>query len=136
VCSRNQHEINSVVKEIENINNQVNVLGSKCDVRVSSQVNSLVQSAADKFGSESIGILVNNGGVAFDKKLVDTSEEEWDQIMDTNLKGAFLLTKAVLPYMTQKELWKYGKCKFWGRQIWFCRFIILLCKQVWTRGVG
>ena len=124
--SRNQHEINSVVKEIENINNQVNVLGSKCDVCVSSQVNSLVQSAADKFGSESIGILVNNAGVAFDKKLVDTSEEEWDQIMDTNLKGAFLLTKAVLPYMTQKELWNYGKCKFWGRQIWFCRFIILL----------
>lgn len=35
VCSRTQHEINSVVKEIENINNQVNVLGSRCDVRIS-----------------------------------------------------------------------------------------------------
>jgi 3-oxoacyl-[acyl-carrier protein] reductase len=41
VSSRNQHEINSVVKEIENVNNQVNVLGSKCDVRESFQVNSL-----------------------------------------------------------------------------------------------
>ena len=41
VCSRTQHEINSVVKEIENINNQVNVLGSKCYFRKSSQVNSL-----------------------------------------------------------------------------------------------
>ena len=92
VCSRNQHEINSVVKEIENINNQVNVLGSKCDVRESSQVNSLVQSTIDRFGSESIDILVNNAGVAFDKKLVDTSEEEWDQTMDTNLKGAFLIS--------------------------------------------
>lgn len=37
VCSRTEHEINSVVKEIENINNQVNVLGSRCDVRISSQ---------------------------------------------------------------------------------------------------
>ena len=103
VCSRKQHEIDSVVKEIENVNNQVNVLGSKCDVSISSQVNSLVQSAADKFGSETIDILVNNAGVAFDKKLLDTSEDEWDQTIDTNLKGAFLFTKAVLPYMIQRN---------------------------------
>ena len=102
VCSRTQHEIDSVVKEIENVNNQVNVLGSKCDVCVSSQVNSLVQSAADKFGIETIDIRVNNAGIAFDKRLLDTSEEEWDQTIDTNLKGAFLFTKAVLPYMTER----------------------------------
>ncbi|MGH9925262.1 MAG: SDR family NAD(P)-dependent oxidoreductase [Nitrososphaeraceae archaeon] len=46
-------------------------MGLNCDVRVSSQVNPLVQSAVDKFGSETIDILVNNAGVAFDKKLVD-----------------------------------------------------------------
>ena len=39
VCSRTEHEINSVVKEIENINNKVNVLGSKCDACESFQVN-------------------------------------------------------------------------------------------------
>jgi 3-oxoacyl-[acyl-carrier protein] reductase len=44
VCSRTRHEINSVVKKIENISNQVNVLGSKCDVRMSSEINSLIQS--------------------------------------------------------------------------------------------
>jgi NAD(P)-dependent dehydrogenase (short-subunit alcohol dehydrogenase family) len=67
VCSRTQNEIDSVVKEIENVNNsQVNVLGLRCDVSVSSDVNSLVQSAIDKFGSETINILVNNAGVAFD----------------------------------------------------------------------
>lgn len=103
VCSGTQHEINSVVKEIENINNQVNVLGSRCDVRISSQVNSLVQSAADKFGGETRDILVNNAGVTIDKKLLDTSEDEWDQTIDTNLKGAFLLTKAVLPHMIQRN---------------------------------
>jgi 3-oxoacyl-[acyl-carrier protein] reductase len=99
VCSRTQSEIDSVVKEIENVNNQVNIFGLRCDVSVSSHVNSLVQSAVDKFGSETIDILVNNAGVAFDKKLIDTSEDEWDQTIDTNLKGAFLITKAVLPYM-------------------------------------
>ena len=46
---------------------------------------------------------MNNAGVAFDKKLVDTSEEEWDQTMDTNLKGAFLITKSVLPYMIKRK---------------------------------
>ena len=103
VCSRNQYEINSVVKEIENVSKQVNILGSKCDVRESSQVNALVQSAADKFGIDTIDILVNNAGVAFDKKLVDTSEDEWDHTIDTNLKGAFLFTKAVLRYMIQRN---------------------------------
>ncbi|MGA6990851.1 MAG: hypothetical protein WBX81_10575, partial [Nitrososphaeraceae archaeon] len=51
VCSRTQNEIDSVVQEIENVNNnQVTVLGLKCDVSVSSDVNYLVQSAVDKFG--------------------------------------------------------------------------------------
>jgi len=103
VCSRTQSEIDSVVKEIENVNNQINVLGLRCDVSISPHVNSLVQSAVDKFGSETIDILVNNAGVAFDKKLLDTSEEEWDQTIETNLKGAFLITKAVLPYMIQRK---------------------------------
>jgi 3-oxoacyl-[acyl-carrier protein] reductase len=103
VCSRSQHEINSEVSDVENVNNQIDILGLECDVRVSSQVDSLVQSAVDKFGSETIDILVNNAGVAFDKKLLDTSEEEWDQTIDTNLKGAFLFTKAVLPYMIQRN---------------------------------
>ena len=102
VCSRTQSEIDSVVKGIENVNNQVNVLGLGCDVSISSYMNSLVQSAVDKFGSETIDILVNNAGVAFDKKLLDTTEVEWDQTIDTNLKGAFLFTKAVLPYMIQR----------------------------------
>ena len=78
-------------------------MGLRCDVSISSHVNSLVQSAVDKFGSETIDILVNNAGVAFDKKLLDTSEEEWDQTIDVNLKGAFLITKAVLPHMIQRK---------------------------------
>ena len=102
VCSRTESEINSVVKEIKQLNSQVSVLGVKCDVSISSQVDSLVKSA-EKFGSKTIDILVNNAGVAFNKKLIDTSEEEWDQTINTNLKGAFLFTKAVLPYMIARK---------------------------------
>lgn len=113
VCSRTESEINSVVKEIEELNSQVTVLGIKCDVSISSQVNSLVKSTIDKFGFETIDILVNNAGVVFNKKLADTSEEEWDQTINTNLKGAFLFTKAVLPYMIRRKSGSHTKSKFW-----------------------
>jgi 3-oxoacyl-[acyl-carrier protein] reductase len=99
VCSRTQSEINSTVEEINKLTGNSSALGIKCDVSIPSQVNSLVKSAMEKFGSNTIDILVNNAGIAFNKKLIDTSEEEWDQTINSNLKGAFLFTKAVLPYM-------------------------------------
>ena len=99
VTSRTQSEINSTVEEIIKLIGNSNVLGIKCDVSISSQVDSVIKSTIEKFGSSTIDILVNNAGVAFNKKLIDTSEEEWDQTINSNLKGAFLFTKAVLPYM-------------------------------------
>jgi 3-oxoacyl-[acyl-carrier protein] reductase len=62
-----------------------------------------VKLTIEKLGSKTIDILVNNAGVAFNRKLIDTSEEEWDQTVNTNLKGAFNFTKAILPYMISKE---------------------------------
>ncbi|MFL6366972.1 MAG: SDR family oxidoreductase [Nitrososphaeraceae archaeon] len=99
VCSRTQSEINSTVEEINKLTGNSSALGIKCDVSIPSQVNSLVKSAMEKFGSNTIDILVNNAGIAFNKKLIDTSEEEWDQTINSNLKGAFLFAKTVLPYM-------------------------------------
>jgi 3-oxoacyl-[acyl-carrier protein] reductase len=103
VCSRTQSEINSTVEEINKLTGISGVLGIRCDVSLSSQVNSLVKSAIEKFGSNTIDILVNDAGVAFNRKLIDTFEEEWDQTINSNLKGAFLFTKAVLPYMISKK---------------------------------
>lgn len=101
VCSRTYSEVSSVKEEIEKVNSKSSVLGIKCDVSMSYQVNSLIRLTIEKFGN--IDILVNNAGVAFNKKLVDTSEKEWDQTINTNLKGAFLFTKAVLPSMFAKR---------------------------------
>ncbi|MFL6423183.1 MAG: SDR family NAD(P)-dependent oxidoreductase [Nitrososphaeraceae archaeon] len=103
VTSRTQSEINSTVEEIIKLTGNSNVLGIKCDVSISSQVNSLVKLVIEKFRSDTIDILVNNAGVVFNRKLIDTSEEEWDQTINSNLKGAFLFTKAVLPYMISKK---------------------------------
>jgi 3-oxoacyl-[acyl-carrier protein] reductase len=99
ICSRTQSEINSTVEEIIKLTGNSNVLGIKCDVSIPSEVNSLVKLTIEKFRSNTIDILVNNAGVAFNRKLIDTSEEEWDQTINSNLKGAFIFTKAVLPYM-------------------------------------
>lgn len=59
----------------------------------------LIKSTIENF--KSIDILVNNAGIVYVKKLVNTSEEEWDTTMDINLKGAFLFSKAVLPFMIE-----------------------------------
>jgi 3-oxoacyl-[acyl-carrier protein] reductase len=68
VCSRTNSEVNSVKEEIEKVNSKSSVLGVKCDVSMSYQVNSLIRLTIEKFGN--IDILVNNAGVAFNKKLV------------------------------------------------------------------
>ncbi len=99
VCSRTQSEINNTVEAIKEIH--LGVLGVKCDVSISWQVDNLVKKAVEKFGP--VDILVNNAGIFTVKKLVDTSEKEWDQILAVNLKGAFLCCKAVLPYMLDKN---------------------------------
>ncbi len=77
------------------------LLGIRCDVSKSSEVDHLIKLTIAKF--KLINILVNNAGLVFVKKLLDTSEEEWDRTIDTNLKGAFLCTKAVLPSMIQNR---------------------------------
>jgi len=68
------------------------------DIRNSAAVNAAVKSVIDKWGR--IDILVNNaatGGKG--NPVVDTAEEEWDSILNTNLRGTFLCSKYCLPYM-------------------------------------
>lgn len=95
VCSRTPREVDDVVSEIAKIH--PGVIGMKCDVGVASQVDMLVRKAADRFGG--VDILVNNAGVVFLKKLADTTEQEWDETISSNLKSTFLCCRAVLPYM-------------------------------------
>lgn len=109
ICSRTQKEIDSTVKEIKEIikstkqgNGTIaakedSILGIKCDVSQASEIDYVVKSTIENF--RSIDILVNNAGIVYIKKLIDTSEKEWDKTMDINLKGAFLFSKAVLPFM-------------------------------------
>jgi 3-oxoacyl-[acyl-carrier protein] reductase len=95
VCSRTQSEIEETVKAISLLHN--GVLGVKCDVSVSPQVDNLVKKSLGKF--DKIDILINNAGIVFVKQLTDTSEKEWNETINSNLKSAFLCSKAVIPHM-------------------------------------
>lgn len=67
-------------------------------VKEADQVQDAVQQAIDKF--QKIDVLLNTAGVLDDfKKTTETDEQLWDHIIDTNVKGTFLVTNAVLPHM-------------------------------------
>jgi 3-oxoacyl-[acyl-carrier protein] reductase len=70
-------------------------------VRYHSEVSKLVETVIEKF--KRIDVLVNNAGVAIEKPLVETSDTEWDLVLDTNLKGVFYCCKEVLPWMISRR---------------------------------
>jgi 3-oxoacyl-[acyl-carrier protein] reductase len=96
LCSRTKSEIDSAASSIESTSNS-QVISRVCDVSISSQVNDLIKESLNKFGH--IDALINNAGITYVKKLVDTTEQEWNQTLDINLKGVFLFSKAILPTM-------------------------------------
>ena len=73
----------------------------KADVSNINEVENLVKSAIDKFGR--IDVLVNNAGITRDGLLMRMKEEDFDSVIKINLKGTFLVTKAVTPYMMKKR---------------------------------
>ncbi|MCI4371689.1 MAG: SDR family oxidoreductase [Thermoplasmata archaeon] len=65
------------------------------DVTKESDAVRCVEQAVKRFGR--VDILVNNAGIALVAKITETTEAQWDKILDTNLKGAFLMSKHVIP---------------------------------------
>lgn len=76
----------------------------KMDITKAAEVNSVVQKVLEQFGK--IDILVNNAGVLKLMTLVDMTDEVRDRMIDVNIKGTFIVTKAVLPSMLKR---KYGR---------------------------
>lgn len=71
------------------------------DVSSESQAASLIEQTVAVYGR--IDIMVNNAGIELAKKISDTAETEWDRLMDINLKGVFLCSKAVIPVMRHRR---------------------------------
>ncbi|MBN2076749.1 MAG: SDR family oxidoreductase [Dehalococcoidales bacterium] len=82
-------------------------LAVQADISSSQDVENMVSGAIEKFGK--IDILVNNAGRAGGGSLENSTEEDWDKVLAINLKGHFLVTKTVVPYMKKQ---KSGKIVF------------------------
>ncbi len=81
--------------------NSKNIKHHKCDVADIKAVSELVDAIVKEFGK--IDVLVNNAGITKDGLLMRMSEEDWDAVIDTNLKGVFNFTKAVSRPMMGKK---------------------------------
>jgi 3-oxoacyl-[acyl-carrier protein] reductase len=91
-----------VVEEIKGLGREA--IAIQCDVSNSESVTDMVKETVDHFGK--IDILVNNAGITRDNLLMRMKENEWDDVMNINLKGVFLCTKAVTRQMMKQ---RYGR---------------------------
>jgi 3-oxoacyl-[acyl-carrier protein] reductase len=96
--------VDSVAKEIRAMNRES--LAILADVSLSSDVDRLVEETVATYGR--VDILVNNAGITRDQLLLRMSDEDWDKVINVNLKSVFLCTRAVLRHMIKQR---------WGRII-------------------
>lgn len=82
-------------------NGKVEVLCIKCDVTDFNSCQEMVKEAVDKFGK--IDVLINNAGITKDNLLMRMKEEDFDKVINVNLKGTFNMTKNVISYMMKKR---------------------------------
>ena len=91
----------SLEKEIKEQNQNIDVLLIKSDVTSYEASEKMIKQVIEKFGK--IDVLVNNAGITKDALLIRMKEEEFDKVIQVNLKGTFNVTKAVVPYMMKKR---------------------------------
>src|SRR5438876_502870 len=77
------------------------VISSQCDVASTEAAAAMVKQVKDAFGR--IDFLVNNAGITRDNLILRMKEEDWDEVLDTNLKGAWNFAKAALRTMLRQE---------------------------------
>ncbi|MES5395218.1 3-oxoacyl-[acyl-carrier-protein] reductase [Bacillus amyloliquefaciens] len=97
--SGNEAKANEVVDEIKSLGR--NAIAVKADVSNSEEVQNMMKGAVAEFSS--IDILVNNAGITKDNLLMRMKENEWDDVININLKGVFNCTKAVTRQMMKQR---------------------------------
>lgn len=92
----NKEQADQVVVEIVKLGRKA--FSVQADVSVKVQVVQMFEEVKKQFGS--LSIIVNNAGIVFQQALADISEEEWDRLIDTNLKSQFLCTQEAVKLMS------------------------------------
>lgn len=98
--SGSEAKANEVVDEIKTLGRDA--FAVKCDVSNAAQVALMVKETVERFGK--LDILVNNAGITKDNLIMRMKEEEWDDVININLKGVFLCSKAVTRQMMKQRM--------------------------------
>lgn len=97
-------DIASLQTDFQKIRKEIKVIFEKANVAEYTSCEKMVDKAIETFGK--IDVLVNNAGITRDNLLMRMKQEEFDDVININLKGTFHMTKLVTPYMMKK---RYGK---------------------------
>ncbi len=100
--ARNQDKLKETVAAITDAGGTAAAFA--CDVTDGGSVDQVIEAVVDKW--QRLDILVNNAGVTRDTLVPRMSDEDWDTVLDTNLRGAFLMTRAATRPMMQQ---RYGR---------------------------
>jgi len=100
ISARTSKEINKVAEEILNSGSN-KAIPLVCDVATEKSVKTTFEKIFRKFGR--IDVLVNNAGTAYFKPIIETTAREFDETINSNLRGMFLCTRAVLPAMIRQR---------------------------------
>jgi 3-oxoacyl-[acyl-carrier protein] reductase len=98
LCGRHQDTLDAACARLRD--EAIDALALTADVSRSDQVSSLVEKTLARFGA--VDFLVNNAGTGRFGPVQDFSESDWDNILDTNLKGVFLVSRAIVPSMISR----------------------------------
>lgn len=99
LAARSADVLDEVEKEVREAGGTATAI--PCDVSDADEVREMVEETTQRLGT--VDLLVNNAGVVHRGTVVEMDEAAWDHVLDINLKGAFLCTKAVLPEMIRRR---------------------------------
>lgn len=132
--------------EEEFIKYNVDVLFIKADVSNFEECKKMIDKSIEKF--ETIDVLINNAGITKDNLLLRMSVEDFEQVIDINLKGTFNVTKNVVPYMMKKRKGKIvnlasvvgisgnaGQCNYAASKSGIIGFTKSIAKELASRNI-
>jgi len=99
VSGRDPGRLENAAKELEGLG--ASALAVAADAAKREDADRLVEAAKERFGR--IDVLVNNAGITRDQLLVRMKDDDWDQVLDTNLRGVFLVTRAAGKVMMRQK---------------------------------
>ncbi len=97
IASRREETLRRTADDLNSKADAERVFPYAFDVRDRAQTDALIRYTLERFGS--IDVLINNAGLAVPEIVAEITDEGWDTVMDTNLRGAMWLVRAALPHM-------------------------------------